>query len=135
MDFHKIVDKNWDVFKDRFESREALKSHFLALKNYRNPLGHARDVDVVEQKQGEAAIIWLRRAVSTPIDSDITDDIEPRGATTRTEVIAPKYSDTGSRHRPEAAGEGMSQKPRITRCSVLTWSKIWWTVRPCVLLR
>ena len=64
MDLHKIVDKNWDLFKERFESREALKSHFLALKNYRNPLGHVRDVDVVEQKQGEAAIIWFRRAVS-----------------------------------------------------------------------
>ena len=67
MDLHKIVDKNWDLFKERFESREALKSHFLALKNYRNPLGHVRDVDVVEQKQGEAAIIWFRRAVSTPV--------------------------------------------------------------------
>lgn len=34
MDLHKIVDKNWDVFRERFESREALKSHFLALKNF-----------------------------------------------------------------------------------------------------
>ncbi len=75
MDLHKIVDKNWDVFKERFESREALKSHFLALKNYRNPLGHARDVDVVEQKQGEAAIIWFRRAVSVPVDSSISPDV------------------------------------------------------------
>src|ERR1017187_6458299 len=40
MDLHKIIDKNWDLFKDRFDSRETLKSHFLALKNYRNPLGH-----------------------------------------------------------------------------------------------
>jgi hypothetical protein len=44
-------------------SREALKSHFLALKNYRNPLGHARDMDIVEQKHGEAAVIWFRRTV------------------------------------------------------------------------
>src|SRR5207245_1252259 len=57
MDYHKIIDKNWDLFNDRFGSREVLKSHFLALKNYRNPLGHVRDVDVVEQQQGEAAIL------------------------------------------------------------------------------
>lgn len=81
MDLHKIVDKNWDVFKDRFESREALRSHFLALKNYRNPLGHARDLDVVEQKLGEAAIIWLRRTVSMPVESSSAPDAE-EGATT-----------------------------------------------------
>jgi hypothetical protein len=81
MDLHKIVDKNWDLFKDRFESREALKSHFLALKNYRNPLGHIRDVDVVEQKQGEAAIIWFRRALSAPIDSNIVPDADKEATT------------------------------------------------------
>lgn len=67
MDLQKIVDKNWDCFKDRFDSRDALKSHFLALKNYRNPLGHARDLDIVEQKQGEAAVVWFRRALSAPV--------------------------------------------------------------------
>ena len=77
MDLHKIIDKNWDSFRERFESRDALKSHFLALKNYRNPLGHARDVDVVEQKQGEAAIIWFRRAASRSLDSSIVPQIEP----------------------------------------------------------
>jgi hypothetical protein len=61
MDLQKIIDKNWDLFKDRFDSREDLKSHFLALKNYRNPLGHARDIDIVAQKRGEAAIVWFRR--------------------------------------------------------------------------
>jgi hypothetical protein len=76
MDLHKIIDKNWDVFKDRFESREALKSHFLALKNYRNPLGHARDIDVVEQKQGEAAVIWFRRALKAPVDSSTVPDVD-----------------------------------------------------------
>jgi hypothetical protein len=67
MDLQKIIDKNWDLFKDRFDSREKLKSHFLALKNYRNPLGHARDMDIVEQKQGEAAVVWFRRTLSAPI--------------------------------------------------------------------
>lgn len=53
MDLHKIIDKNWEPFRDRFNSRETLKSHFLALKNYRNPLGHARDIDIVEHSDGE----------------------------------------------------------------------------------
>jgi hypothetical protein len=38
MDYHKLIDKNWAWFVDRFGSREDLKSHFLASKNYRNPL-------------------------------------------------------------------------------------------------
>jgi hypothetical protein len=76
MDLHKIIDKNWDLFKGRFESRDTLRSHFLALKNYRNPLGHVRDIDVVEQKQGEAAIIWLRRTLSAPVNSAAVPDGE-----------------------------------------------------------
>ena len=76
MDYHKIIDKNWDLFNDRFGSREVLKSHFLALKNYRNPLGHVRDVDVVEQKQGEAAILWFRRTLSVSVGSTAALDGE-----------------------------------------------------------
>lgn len=74
MDLHKIIDKNWDLFKDQFESREVLKTNFLALKNYRNPLGHIRDIDVIEQKQGEAAIIWFRRSLSAPVASTSVPD-------------------------------------------------------------
>jgi hypothetical protein len=65
MDLQKLIDKNWDSFQ--FDSRETLKTHFLALKNYRNPLAHARDIDVVERKQGEAAVIWFRRILSSPV--------------------------------------------------------------------
>jgi len=80
MDLHKIVDTNWEFFKERFESREALKSHFLALKNYRNPLGHARDMDVVEQKQGEAAIVWFRRTLGSPVDLNVPSDVHEEAA-------------------------------------------------------
>ena len=67
MDFHKIIDKNWELFEDRFDSREDLKSHFLALKNYRNPLGHVRDMDPIDQKRGEAAILWFRKTLAPPV--------------------------------------------------------------------
>ncbi len=77
MDYHKIIDKNWDFFIDRFGSREALKSYFLALKNYRNPLGHVRDMDPIEQKQGEAAILWFRKTLVASDDSTtVLDDGE-----------------------------------------------------------
>jgi hypothetical protein len=65
MDHHKIIDKNWEWFEGRFGSREELKSHFLALKNYRNPLGHARDMDPIDQKRGEAGILWFRGTLAT----------------------------------------------------------------------
>jgi hypothetical protein len=67
MDYHKIIDKNWKLFTDRFDGREDLKSHFLALKNYRNPLGHVRDIDPIDQKRGEAAILWFRNTLAPPV--------------------------------------------------------------------
>lgn len=73
MDYHKIIDKNWEWFADRFGSREDLKSHFLALKNYRNPLGHVRDMDPIDQKRGEAAILWFRKTLATPANSPVND--------------------------------------------------------------
>jgi len=66
MDYHKIIEKNWKLFADRFGSREDLKSHFLALKNYRNPLGHVREMDPIDQKRGEAAILWFRKTLASP---------------------------------------------------------------------
>jgi hypothetical protein len=64
MDYHKIIDKNWIWFEDRFGSRDELKSHALALKNYRNPLSHVRDIDPIDQKRGEAAVLWFRRTLA-----------------------------------------------------------------------
>jgi hypothetical protein len=78
MDYHKIIEKNWVWFVDRFGSREELKSHFLALKNYRNPLSHVRDIDPIDQKRGEAAVLWFRQTLGAPVDSSpvIDDDQE-----------------------------------------------------------
>lgn len=72
MDYHKIINKNWELFTDQFGSREDLKSHFLALKNYRNPLGHARDMDPIDQKRGEAAILWFRKTLAAPVSPGMT---------------------------------------------------------------
>lgn len=64
MDYHKIIDKNWKIFENRFGSREELKSHFLAIKNYRNPLSHVREMDPIEGKRGEAAVLWFRSTLA-----------------------------------------------------------------------
>ncbi len=64
MDYHKIIDKNWEHFSDGLGTREEVKSQFLALKNYRNPLGHVRDMDVVDRKRGEAAVVYFRRILA-----------------------------------------------------------------------
>jgi hypothetical protein len=69
MDYHKIIDKNWVWFEDRFGTREDLKSHCLALKNYRNPLSHVRDMDAIDQKRGEASILWFRQTLAGPPSS------------------------------------------------------------------
>lgn len=77
MDYFKMIDKNWDWFSDRFGSREELKSHFLALKNYRNPLSHVRDMDPIDQKRGEAAVLWFRGTLTPPIDVALGSEAEP----------------------------------------------------------
>jgi hypothetical protein len=66
MDLHKIIDKNWKYFQDQIQDREEIKANFLALKNYRNPLGHSREMDIVARKRGEAAIVWFRRMLAQP---------------------------------------------------------------------
>jgi hypothetical protein len=90
MDYHKIIDKNWDLFADRFGSREELKSHFLALKNYRNPLSHIRDMDLIDQKRGEAAVLWFRKTLAEPVITTLSmDDVkEPAKAAAAPSPVA-----------------------------------------------
>ncbi len=59
MDYYKIVSSNWTSFSDVFQSRGELEKHFLALKNYRNSIKHNREMNAVEQKNGEAAVLWF----------------------------------------------------------------------------
>ena len=82
MDLYKIIEKNWDLFKDQIEDREDLKTNFLALKNYRNPLGHVREMDIVPRKRGEAAIVWFRRMLDAPIRTNLSASHDVGLATT-----------------------------------------------------
>jgi hypothetical protein len=80
MDYHKLIDKNWAWFVDRFGSREDLKSHFLALKNYRNPLSHVRDMDPIDQKRGEASVLWFRKTLAAPVNLAVVLENEQEAA-------------------------------------------------------
>ncbi len=102
MDYHKIIDKNWVWFADRFGSREDLKSHSLALKNYRNPLSHVRDMDPIDQKRGEASVLWFRKTIGEPVDSAVVLDDEPETVKSTT-ASSPDAGDAneGSLHKED----------------------------------
>lgn len=59
MDYAKIILSNWISFSEIFQSKGELEKHFLALKNYRNCIKHNRDMNDVDKKNGEAAVLWF----------------------------------------------------------------------------
>jgi len=59
MDYAQIILKNWQHFEGAFGSRGEVEKHFLNLKEYQNALKHAREMNTVERKQGEASVEWL----------------------------------------------------------------------------
>jgi hypothetical protein len=64
MDYYKIIDANWDIFESLFGSRDQGQKHFLAIKNFRNPLKHIRELDPIDKKNGEAAVLWFEKIIS-----------------------------------------------------------------------
>lgn len=63
MDYSKIILSNWELFGIYFGSKNEVEKHFLALKNYRNPIKHGRDLNEVDKKNGEAAVLWLENVL------------------------------------------------------------------------
>ena len=59
MDYVKIILSNWQLFGRYFGSKGEVEKHFLALKNYRNPIKHGRSLNEVDKRTGEAAVLWL----------------------------------------------------------------------------
>jgi hypothetical protein len=59
MDYEKIINLNWETFESYLGSRGEVTQHFRALKNYRNPVKHLRDLNEVDRRNGEAAVLWL----------------------------------------------------------------------------
>ena len=57
--YEKIIFKNWDMFSDYFVQKPVITTHFNAFRELRNCIQHNRKPNAVEEKNGEAAMIWL----------------------------------------------------------------------------
>ncbi len=64
MDYAKIILSNWELFGRYFGSKSEVEKHFLALKNYRNPIKHGRVLNEVDRRTGEAAVLWFENILS-----------------------------------------------------------------------
>lgn len=59
-----LVNKSlWDLFQNRFLTKENLIKRFDQLAELRNAIRHSRTVDDVTRKEGEAAIIWFEKVL------------------------------------------------------------------------
>ena len=63
MDYAKIILANWQLFSGAFGSKGEVEKHFLAFKNYRNPVKHGRALNEVDRRNGEAAVLWLENVI------------------------------------------------------------------------
>ena len=86
MDYQKIIQSNWDVFEKIFGSKGEVEKHFLNLKEYRNALAHASEMNNVMRKQGEASFEWLANIIAHEKISMDTDDDEESEESALTEV-------------------------------------------------
>ena len=55
----------WPQFSERFSNKETLVGKFGQLAELRNGIRHARRVDQVTCKEGEAAILWFEKVLGT----------------------------------------------------------------------
>ncbi len=55
----------WPQFSERFSKKETLVGKFGQLAELRNGIRHARRVDQVTCKEGEAAILWFEKVLGT----------------------------------------------------------------------
>lgn len=53
----------WPDFEHRFANKEALNTKFGQLADLRNGIRHARMVDEITKKEGEAAILWFQHTL------------------------------------------------------------------------
>ncbi len=64
MDYSNIILKNWEHFEDFFGSKFEVEKRFVDLKDFRNAIKHNREVDLVLQKDGEAALEWFSQVLT-----------------------------------------------------------------------
>jgi hypothetical protein len=85
-DYDKIILRNWAQFGDLFQRKDEFQRHMAAYRTLRNCVQHNRKPSDIEQKTGEAAMLWLERildhydrevAAVTEINGDEFETQEP----------------------------------------------------------
>jgi hypothetical protein len=99
-DYGEIVLADWTQFEDVFHSKDAFERHLHAYRTLRNCVAHNREPTDIEQKNGEAAILWLGRVldlydeeVSTYSEADEENDDDLTQAPTIAGSAAPQDAD------------------------------------------
>jgi len=86
-DYEKIIMKNWDQFGEFFGQRkDELSKHMAAYRALRNCVQHNRPPTDVEQKNGDAALLWLGRILDQYY-RDIAAAVEENGEEASAEEI------------------------------------------------
>lgn len=60
-DYFKIIKQNWPDFSDLIRSKTQLEYHIERISDYRNPAGHFREIDELQSKEAETALLWFKR--------------------------------------------------------------------------
>lgn len=71
-DYCRIIDNklNWPDFEPIFGRRAEIDRHLGAFQRYRNAIMHNRSIDEVARMNGEAAILWLQRAIDARLGTE-----------------------------------------------------------------
>lgn len=76
--YEKIILTNWNLFTEYFKRKDEFQRHMIAFRTFRNCIQHNRNPSDIEQKNGEASILWFGRILDNYEQemSDIDKDDE-----------------------------------------------------------
>lgn len=72
-DYSKIIQANWELFKDVFGSKERFNQHMSSVIDARNALKHGREFPRHERASAEGGLIWLEQCIQAALVEDIED--------------------------------------------------------------
>jgi len=110
-DYEKIFMKNWNIFSEQFQNKPSLTTHMTAFRNLRNCIQHNRKPTAVEEKNGEAAMIWLKGILdkadqaASAVDDNGDVDLEPVIQPAKSLEAEFEQAGLGADETVEAAGQ------------------------------
>lgn len=76
--YEKIFNKNWSVFEPVLGNQQAMQLHLNNYRALRNAIAHNRKPSAIEEKLGDAAIIWLN-AILDKYDVEVAQQATQNG--------------------------------------------------------